>query len=356
MSYSKEPSYPKDDSKASSLLLGDVLFPLRLVIGWTYFSAFWRRLILENKLIPDDPGYIGEKFNHFLPNAFLIKPALEFFLTHPELLWWKLLLFTLLEAVVGLALFMGFMTRIAGILISMMAMGILLGAGWLGTTCLDEWQIGILGVSTGIAFALAGGGKYSIDHFLTSRCPKVIRRPFGLLFSCGDLIKPHNLSRVALIGGMGVFALTLLTNQIFHGGVCGPLHNKSLVPKLLITEPRVSSEGLRFTVNRVEGADTYGSFLIGVKLLDASGKEVSSWSAEDLSKIPLQDIFNRYIAKIKPEVHSLIIPLGAKAEILLRNGMVQRLPSGDYTLELVDISGVQWTVNFQLCSHDGSDT
>lgn len=28
--------------------------PLRLVVGWTYFSAFWRRLVLENKLIPDD--------------------------------------------------------------------------------------------------------------------------------------------------------------------------------------------------------------------------------------------------------------------------------------------------------------
>lgn len=40
---------------------------LRLVIGWTYFSAFWRRLVLENKLIPDEAGYIGEKFNHSFP-------------------------------------------------------------------------------------------------------------------------------------------------------------------------------------------------------------------------------------------------------------------------------------------------
>lgn len=28
---------------------------LRMVVGWTYFSAFWRRLVLENKLIPDAP-------------------------------------------------------------------------------------------------------------------------------------------------------------------------------------------------------------------------------------------------------------------------------------------------------------
>lgn len=50
-------------------LAGLYTLSLRLVIGWTYFSAFWRRLVLENKLNPDEAGYIGEKFNHFLPNA-----------------------------------------------------------------------------------------------------------------------------------------------------------------------------------------------------------------------------------------------------------------------------------------------
>jgi thiosulfate dehydrogenase [quinone] large subunit len=52
----------------SVLSMGNAVL-LRLVIGWTYFSAFWRRLILENKLDPETAGYIGEKFNHFLPNA-----------------------------------------------------------------------------------------------------------------------------------------------------------------------------------------------------------------------------------------------------------------------------------------------
>ena len=35
---------------------------LRLVVGWTYFSAFWRRVALANKLDPEIAGYIGEKF------------------------------------------------------------------------------------------------------------------------------------------------------------------------------------------------------------------------------------------------------------------------------------------------------
>lgn len=37
-------------------LTGIVTLALRLVVGWTYFSAFLRRVVLENKLIPDAPG------------------------------------------------------------------------------------------------------------------------------------------------------------------------------------------------------------------------------------------------------------------------------------------------------------
>ncbi len=40
----------------SVLSMGNAVLALRLVIGWTYFSAFWRRLILENKLDPEAAG------------------------------------------------------------------------------------------------------------------------------------------------------------------------------------------------------------------------------------------------------------------------------------------------------------
>src|SRR6516225_7472837 len=88
---------PKDQTSSSFCLAGTFTLALRLVIGWTYFSAFWRRLVLENKLNPDAPGYVGEKFNHFLPNALLIKPFIEFLVSHADLLWWFMLLFTLVE-------------------------------------------------------------------------------------------------------------------------------------------------------------------------------------------------------------------------------------------------------------------
>ena len=68
---------PQNHTSSSSVLAGTITLGLRLVVGWTYFSAFWRRLVLDNKL-DDGAGYVGEKFNHFLPNALLIKPFIAF--------------------------------------------------------------------------------------------------------------------------------------------------------------------------------------------------------------------------------------------------------------------------------------
>ena len=100
-----------------------IALPLRLVVGWTYFSAFWRRLVLENKLIPDDPGYIGVKFNHFLPNALGIKPVIEYLVTHPSELWWFIAAFTIIECLVGLMLMLGLLTRLAAVGVFSLALG-----------------------------------------------------------------------------------------------------------------------------------------------------------------------------------------------------------------------------------------
>lgn len=321
-------------------LPGDYLFPLRMVLGWTYFSAFWRRLVLENKLDPDAAGYVGEKFNHFLPNALFIKPVIEFFVSHPELLLWKLWVFTLVEGVVGLLLMLGIMTRWMGIATSMLAFGILLGAGWLGTTCLDEWQIGVLGVSGGLVFAFAGGGRLSLDHRLATMGGSGTRGVwFGRLFGSGTTL-PRSW---VIAAGVCAIGLTLFTNQVFHGGVWGTLHNKSVKPKVELSNTQLDGDVVKFTAFRVEGADVYGSFLIEVRLVDPlNGTVVVTWTAEDLAGLTADSISNRYVAKIKPGANSLVIPLGAKAEIRLNNELLGTLPVQDYKLELEDISGAVW--------------
>lgn len=329
----------QEPSKAY-VLAGIFTLSLRLIVGWTYFSAFWRRLVLENKLIPDATGYIGEKFNHFLPNSIGIKPIIEYLVSTPDLLWWAMVIFTLVEGIVGLLYMLGFFTRLMSIGVFSLAFGILLGSGWLGTTCLDEWQIGILGVSAGFTIFLSGGGKYSLDYLLV---PKLSKNKWLVWLTSGELpLSIKQFSKVAISGAVLLFILTLYTNQVFHNGIWGPLHNKSVKPELKISNAKIQEDILTFKVYRIEGADVYGSFLIGITLKDENGKTILQKNGEELARFPLTRIKNDYVAKVAPGKHSLIIPLGSKATLTIRSDVFMDLPKSDYELILTDISGITW--------------
>lgn len=326
-------------NKQSFTTAGFFTLGLRMVVGWTYFSAFWRRLILENKLIETEAGYIGVKFNHFLPNALGIKPVIEYLVTHPDALWWAMVVFTVVEAIVGLFIMLGLFTRLMAVGVFSLAMGILLGSGWIGTTCLDEWQIGVLGVSTGFMLFLTGGGIGSLDYYFSKKnLSFTTKKWFGLLGS-GELpIK--NLKPIVFVGSFAVLGLTLYTNQVFHGGVFGTLHNKSVKPKLELTDVRLQNNELKFQVYRVEGADVYGSFLIGIQLETQSGEILHKWDGEALSKLSPSNIENIYVAHIEPGKHSLVIPLGAKANLSLPVSLDTR---ESLVLRMIDVSGIEWT-------------
>lgn len=340
--------YNNKELQQSYLISGSFTLALRLVVGWTYFSAFWRRLILENKLNPDEAGYIGEKFNHFLPNALGIKPMIEYLVSNPEILWWAMVAFTVIEAIVGLLIMLGLCTRLMSIGVLSLATGILLGSGWLGTTCLDEWQIGILGMATGFVLFLTGGGKYSLDNFWLEKTALGKLKLFSWL---GSGILPMNnkvLNKVILSGTFVILFMTLFTNQYFHGGVWGNLHNKSVKPIVEISDANLTNKELRFTVFRIEGVDVYGSFLIGISLQDQKGNTIINYDGEKLSQFSEDKITNKYVAKVKPGKYSLVLPLGAKAELSIDIPELKSLENGEYKLVLTDISGITWNKNIIL--------
>jgi hypothetical protein len=93
-------------------------------------------------------------------------------------------------------------------------------------------------------------------------------------------------------------------------------------------------------VYRVEGADVYGSFLIGFQLLDQNNQILKEWKGNDLAQFPKENIHNHYVAKIKPGKHSLVIPLGAKADIELNYDKTAFVKS----IKFIDISGLEWQI------------
>ena len=322
---------------------GLLTLAIRLVIGWTYFSAFWRRTILADKLDPEVAGYIGEKFNHFLPHALGIKPIIQYLVENPDLLWINMVIFTIIEGIVGLFILFGLFTRIMSVGVFFLAMGILLSSGWIGTTCLDEWQIGVLGIATGFVLFLTGSGKYSLDNYLMKNNFAITNKKWFSWMGSGILpINDIIFPKVVLIGSLFVFGMTLMTNQVFHGGLWGTLHNKSVKPKIEITEGIIDNDVLSFNVFRTEGVDVYGSWVIGIALYDAQNKEVLSYSQNELASLNKVNIDNHYVAKVKPGKHSLIVPLGAKAKMKLNKPKIGSLQNGNYTIKITDISGVFW--------------
>ena len=337
--------FSKEETSSSFSLVATFASALRLVIGWTYFSAFWRRLVLDHKLDEGGAGYVGEKFNHFLPHALLIKPLIAYLVSHANVLWWFMLSFTLVEGLVGLFLLLGLFTRVASLGVLGLALSILLGSGWLGSTCVDEWQIGVLGVAGGFTLMLTGSGRFTIDNRLLTTHQKITSQKWFPWLASGELpVEVTRLQLVALIGGVAITGLTLLTNQHFHGGVWGKSHNLSVHPHVTIGNAAINKQTLSFTVFRDEGADVYGSFLIGITLKDAAGNIVLQQDMKDLSLLPAGQIENDYVAKVEPGKHSLILPLGARARLIFPMEQNHLLSSKQpYLLELTDISGTVWS-------------
>ncbi|WP_217363277.1 TQO small subunit DoxD [Winogradskyella undariae] len=322
---------------------GFLALALRMVVGWTYFSAFFRRTILADKLDPEIAGYIGVKFNHFLPNALGIKPIIQYLVENPDILWYNMVAFTIIEGIVGLFIIFGLFTRLMSIGVFGLAMGILLGSGWIGTTCLDEWQIGVLGIATGFVLFLTGSGRFSLDNYLMTKNASITKKKRFAWLGSGLLpIRDGIFSKVVIIGSFFILGLTLFTNQVFHGGLWGTLHNKSVKPKLEITAGEITNTNLSFDVFRVEGVDVYGAWIIGLELKDSEEKVILNYTQDKLAALTKQNIANYYIAKIKPGKHSLIVPLGTKAKMNFNDSEIQNLPSGQYTLKMTDISGVSW--------------
>lgn len=333
----------KKNQQAPYEMAGLFTLALRLVVGWTYFSAFWRRTALATKLDPDVAGYIGEKFNHFLPHALGIKPIIEYLVTHPDALWWNMVVFTIVEGVVGLFLILGLFTRLMSMGVFGLAMGILLGSGWIGTTCLDEWQIGVLGIAAGFTLFWSGSAKYSIDQWLLNKGHRLTHKPWFPWLGSGNLpIHQRLLPKLVLGGSLLIVLVTLFTNQYFHGGVWGDLHNLSVKPKVEINQVTFQNNSLSFEIYRTDGVDVYGSFLIGIALRNQQQETVFHLDGNALAQFPKDQIENYYVTKVKPGKHSLIIPLGARALLQINTPQLRLLEAGNYSLVLTDISGITW--------------
>lgn len=299
--------------------------PLRVVVAWVFFSAAWRRTVLDpGKLDMSDAGWIGHKVNQFYPHALLIKGLLGWALHNPSVLAVGMVIFTVIEFLVGLGVLGGLLSRISAIGVALLSFFMLLGAGWLGATCLDEWQIGCWGLAGGLVIAATGPGRLSLDHLVSRRFP-TWTTGWRSWFTTGQVMGPRG-GRVMMVI-LTVFATIamLWTNQAFAGGVWGPLHNNSAKPHVSVSDVSVSGSDLTMTVYRDGGPDTYGGYVTEVSVLDAQGNTVADLYGKDLAAAMKaakadDEIANEFPSAVAPGPDGMSVPLGARAAVTIDLG------------------------------------
>src|SRR5690606_29157809 len=133
--------------------------------------------------------------------------------------------------------------------------------------------------ATGFVLFLTGSGTYSLDRYLINNNHGITKKRVFAWIGSGSLpIKDHIFPKVVLIGSLLILGLTLMTNQVFHGGLWGTLHNKSVKPKLEITAGEFDHTTLSFDVFRTEGVDVYDSWVIDIKLFHSQNNIVLEYT------------------------------------------------------------------------------
>ncbi len=324
--------------------IGAIILPLRLVAGWLFFSAFWRRVVLvPEKHIMETPQWLGHKINTFYPHSNgLFKTMLGRFLENPDEMNIFTYVFTYSELLAGLLLVAGFLSRLSGLLLVGLAVGLMHTAGWLGPTCLDEWQISSMLVAIGVVITLFGSGRYSLDSLISQRKPGLNDKRWWQLLTLPMPAANNKLFRNTTYAvSLAVILYVMGMNQVHHGGVWGKLHNYSKIPDIQVMDyQRHNDSTFSLRLYRGKGPETYGSFIIKTEVKNEAGKTLHTFDQSYMKNIGKPHINNTYINEIKPGAHSLVIPLGAKGKVTFHLPDSVRLnPNREYSFVLTDISG-----------------
>lgn len=331
---------------AKPRIAGLFLMPLRWIVAWVFFSAAWRRLVLKPEALdPTSSLYEGIKLVHFLPQTAWIKSILHYIIVHPTLMKVFLWGFTSLELTVGMMLFIGLGTRLWGVVSIGLFSMLMLVTGALGSTCLDEWTVASMGIGFGACLLLAGSGPYSIDALIFKRFSHLVGHPiWSILVSPEIYFNDHYdiAKRYALAFSCITFAFVLITNQYFVGGVYGPFYNPAIHMNVEMHAELASNGTLNLTLHRNQGPDTYGDFIIGVRVKDAQGKTILHYDQSQLSHLSDNQIKNKFMLKVRSNGYALLLPLGSLATIEFKPSDVMMLNAGQYEVAIKDISGEVW--------------
>lgn len=276
-------------------------------MGFVFVSAAWRRFVnapakldiesaknVANKLVEAAPGSPIEGLVHFV----LARPQLAEFATYAM---------TIGEALAGLGLIFGFLTRLSAIGAALLNIALMLIFGWQGYECLDEWTMAALGFAISVSVMLYGPGLYTLDT------------AFGI-----DPLRPLFTKRV----GIALTIVSVVFTAGFYNYYFGIAHlerRTGVEAYRIVAEPAPQTDAAILYVNA--GASTNGAYVRSITFKLDTGETVTQ-SAEQIEI--LKSYFEPWSRSGVLTDGLLKLRLGSKTEI--------RVPKGasSATIDLID--------------------
>jgi uncharacterized membrane protein YphA (DoxX/SURF4 family) len=325
------------------------LLSVRLIQGFIYWGGGSRRFIYDpEKLNPDAPTWMANKFQSAMPGALLgTDHVIAFLLHHFWLLYPAVILFSGAELIAGAALMAGLLTRLAALVSVGFSLVLMLMFGWQGGTCIDEWTMAACNLAMGATLMLAGGGAYSLDNVLLKRSPRLADRAW-FRWLAGSLPLPladtafRNLGLAVLAA---VLAFDIGTYSYYRGSVLTPYHGGPVSPSrhhfALSNGALLPDGGVKFHIYLDGGTPEAPAHIMKAELTGAANEPLETWNTETLSGLPDDSIHNDFAYnKFEAGPYGIVAEVGAAATITLPPKPKVHPPAdGSTILRLTDVNG-----------------
>jgi uncharacterized membrane protein YphA (DoxX/SURF4 family) len=330
------------------------LLSVRFIQGFIYWGGGSRRFIYDpEKLNPDAPTWMANKFQSAMPGAlFGSDHLIAFLLHHFWLLYPAVILFSGAELIAGAALMAGLLTRLAALVSVGFSLLLMLMFGWQGGTCIDEWTMATCNLAMGATLALAGGGAYSLDNVLLERNPHLADRAW-FRWLAGSLPLPltdtafRNLGLAVLAA---VLAFDIGTYSYYRGSVVTPYHGGPVSPSrhhfALSNGALLPDGGVKFHIYLDGGTPAAPAHIMKAELTGGEGEPLETWNTETLARLPADSIHNDFAYnQFKAGPYGLVAEMGAMATVTLPPEPNVHPPAGGSTiLRLTDVNGSSFSL------------
>jgi len=325
------------------------LLPVRLIQGFIYWGGGSRRFIYgPEKLNPDAPTWMANKFQSAMPGALLgTDHLIAFLLHHFWLLYPAVILFSGAELLAGAALMAGLLTRLVGLVSVGFSMLLMLMFGWQGATCIDEWTMAACNLAMGATLVLVGGGAYSLDNMLLKSDPGLADRAW-FRWLAGSLPLPltdtgfRNLGVSVLAA---VLAFNIGTYSYYRGSVVTPFHSGPVSPTrhhFALNNGALLPDGsVKFRIYLDGGTPEAPAHIMKAELTSLENELLETWNTETLTQLPVGSIHNDFAYnKFKAGPYGIVAEMGAMATITLPpEPNIHRGTGGNTILRLIDVNG-----------------